>query len=126
MTTHDDLVASLRAWAKTQNAQERAAFELLAEQGHWLRHTGFLEYCVAADYDTLWIDWDAVAEGLETQSFLWGSPGEMAVLRFATQVARDPLGLSSLDQMNRQSAVDALATALGVPFAVSFPSEVRR
>lgn len=125
MSTHDTLVAGLREWASTQDAPERAAFELLAEQGHWLRHAGFVKHCVCDDYGTLWIDWSAVAEGLERGSFLSGSGGEMAVLRFAVSVVCDPLGLSSLDQVNRQVVVDAFATALGVPFAVSFPNEVR-
>jgi hypothetical protein len=109
-----DTVSRLREWANTQDAPERAAFELLADQGHWLHHEGFLEHCVCDDFGTLWIDWSAVAEGLEKSSFLWGSSGEMAVLRFAMSLVRDPLGLSSLDAVNRRLAVRALGCALGV------------
>lgn len=109
-----DTVARLREWANTQDAPEHAAYELLANQGHWLRHEGFLKHCVCEDFGTLWIDWSAVAEGLEKSSFLWGSSGEMAILKFALSLARDQLGLSSLDTGNRLLAVRALGYALGV------------
>ncbi|MBB4689795.1 hypothetical protein [Amycolatopsis jiangsuensis] len=108
-----DIAAQLRRWAETQDAPQRAAFEVLDEQGHWLRNKAFIDACVHEDEfeGVVYISWWQAAEA---EGELTGSSGEMAVLRFALFLAQDPVGLSSLDSSNRAIVVREFARALGV------------
>lgn len=107
------VLESLREWAETQDAPERAAFNLLDDHGFWLRNRTFLDYCVSVDEGVHFIRWYDAQEHLD-EGRLFGSSGETAVLRFALFLARDPLGLSSLDRVNRDNAVFRFGEALGV------------
>lgn len=104
---------SLRDWAATQDAPGRAAFNLLDNHGFWLRNRTFLDYCVSEDEGVYFIVWIDAQEHLY-EGRLFGSSSEVAILRFALFLARDPLGLSSLDRVNRDNAVFRFGEALGV------------
>lgn len=124
MSDYTELIESLRKWIAKQDAPVRAAVQLLIDQGHWFHDHEFVRECVGTDDWQYYVMWWRVRELLDEGRFT-ASGGEMAVLRAAVALACDTLGLSSLDRINRQAVVDAFATALGVPFAVSFPNEVR-
>ena len=91
----------------------RAATLLLIYHGHWLTNRQFIGHCVAIEDDAYWVDWWQVRELLEADR-LTGTNSELALLRFAVQLANDSLGMGSLDRVSRQLCVDALAHALGV------------
>jgi hypothetical protein len=110
---YEQLVNAISTWASTQDSPERAATWLLIDQGHWLRSHQFVTKCVAEDEGIWFIQWWRVKELLDEDGLL-GSSGELAILRFATALASDALGLSSLDQQNRDLAVTALREALDV------------
>jgi hypothetical protein len=113
MSDHQTVVSGLREWTATHDANVRAAVEMLIEHGHWLHNAGFLEACAQTDYGVTFIEWRKVTELLEMNA-LYGSGSELAMLRVVVMLARDTLGLSSLDRTNRALVVMAISDALGV------------
>jgi hypothetical protein len=113
MNNNVDLAGALADWARTQDAPERAAVNLLIDQAHWIRDPYFIDQCIAEDEGIYFIRWWRIRELLHDWAFS-ASSGELAILRFAATLANDALGLTSLDRLNRELAVDALAQALGV------------
>lgn len=110
---YDQLVNAITAWASTQDAPERAATWLLIDQGAWLRKHQFVNKCIAEDEGVWFIQWWRVQELLD-ENGLQGSSGELALLRVAVTIALDKLGLSSLDQLNRELVAAAIRDALNV------------
>jgi hypothetical protein len=113
MSDYGHRVTALLRWASTQDAPARAAIDLLVEQGSWFRNRKFVDHCVAVDEGITFVQWWRAQELLDNDALI-GSSGELAVLRFAVALVRDPNGLSSLDRTNKALAVRALAAALGV------------
>jgi hypothetical protein len=113
MSDHDTLVAALRAWNDTQNADWRAAGELVIDHGHWLRDPAFRERCIGDDDGTVYIDWDVVT-GMLHRRELTGTGSQRAILRWATFIVRDMLGAESLDRINCEAVASAVCAALGV------------
>ncbi|MFF4600602.1 hypothetical protein [Amycolatopsis sp. NPDC001319] len=109
------IATRLQRWAATQDAPVRAAVNVLAEQGHWLGNSLFVEACVHEDEfdNATYISWWQLENAIDDGK-VYGSSGEMAVLRFALFLAGDELGMSSLGSTNRKLVATEFARALGV------------
>jgi hypothetical protein len=105
--------AALWEWNKTQDRAEREAGELVLVDLHWSNSRDFREKCTNVYEDIVYIDWAATDNALRNNQLL-GSSGEIAFLKWAVLIARDPFGASSLDRVNRTAVVLALAEAWGV------------
>jgi hypothetical protein len=115
MTSYDTNIMMVRKWSNKQDFDVRAATELLIEHGHWLRTHQFIEKCTRIDgySGARWIDFFEVEAQLEQRALI-GSSGELVLLKAAVMLARDTLGASSLDAVNRGLVVRAIAAAWGV------------
>lgn len=124
--TVDQLADMLRAQAVGDTSRQ-AAVELLVGHGHWLRVAQFrrivdcfLGFGSAAsnapDTPMALIDWRAVREALDAQSFP-ASGSELALLRIAASLASNDVtvnlysALAGLDRTNSRLVADAVACA---------------
>lgn len=121
MTTINDLdMEGLRnaveTWAENEPAQSRAAAWALADHGHWLDDSEFCRWCLVVDDDDeenplVAVIWSHAANMLRN-SQLTGSPSELAMLRFCTDLALDANDWQSLDDDNRSILLQAARVAL--------------
>jgi hypothetical protein len=108
-----EFTAALRKWNDTQDAAYRAAGNIVLFDRHWSTSADFREKCTGVYEDLVYIDWEATDNAIQGNE-LRGSSGELALLRWAVAVARDPFRLSSLDRVNRGIVLESLAQALGL------------
>jgi len=114
MTSLNDLVISLVDWSHGQDANVRAAVELLIEHGRWIADRGFRAACITVDDGVAWIDWDAARTAYDAGRFGAASSSEKAVLDFAINLGEDRYEFDRLDSNNRRLVLDATARALGI------------
>jgi hypothetical protein len=108
-----EFTTALIRWNDTQDSRERAAGNLVLGDWHWLSSRDFQEKCTNEYEDVVYIDWAATDNALKNNQ-LMGSSGEIAFLKWAVLIARDPFGASSLDRVNRKAVLQALSDAWGV------------
>lgn len=111
-----ELATRLRASASSHDSGVRAAVELLIEHGAWLRKSTFVKAYVSYAYGSTHVDWRAVDAALTEQvrDLMVVSSSELAVLKLAVFLARDPMRLAVLGSSNAEIAARAFARALGV------------
>src|ERR1017187_2209954 len=115
----DELVAALRAWAANGTNGERAALELLAWHGGWLRRGDFLRECIDYPEDVARISWTAArsfadrvtAGGLDAPR---ASTSEAAILDLAVALGKDQSRLSTRGHAHRRAVVNAFTAAAGL------------
>lgn len=109
-----DVAERLRGWSRHQPRYVAAAVELLIQHGVWLTRDDFTASCLHADPDTGmftvgWAEISALADTAEG-----ASETDVAVLRFAVDLAGDKYRLRCVDPMGRYLMASALLHALDV------------
>ena len=112
MPEFEELAAGLRAWAVTMDASDRAAVELLIASRVWLERDDFYAAAVGTSGGVTYVSWHRAHAFAESD--IYGSGGQLAVLRAACLIGIDQLRFAVLDGTNRQLVADAFASALGV------------
>jgi len=111
-----ELTTRLRATARSHDLGVKAAVDLLIEHDTWLRKSTFVTRFVSYVHGSTYVDWLAVDKALEAnlRDLMVASSSELAVLRLAVFLARDPMRLAVLGSSNAEIAARAFARALGV------------
>lgn len=121
---HDELVAGLRKWAAAKGDADKAAVELLAWHGFWLRRADFRKAAIRRVSGDVIIRWgDALAFAAIGPRC---SSSERAVLRLAVMIGGDELGLSGFGHAHRRAVVRAFATAMNVDVVIAGENEPPR
>jgi hypothetical protein len=108
----DETVTGLRNWSASHDAHVRAAVELLAWHGFWLRRADFVKAATGHVGTATYIRWAKAREFADSSPRC--STSEMTVLRLAIAIGNDDLGLTRLGHSHRAEVVKAFADALGV------------
>jgi hypothetical protein len=113
----EELAASLRKWAATQDGHRRAAVELLIGHGYWLSHERFTDPwfgVVCRDENNTWISWEKARGFADSGAVTGASTSQIAVLRFAVAIGLDLYRLRFASDEEAAAAVRAVATATGM------------
>jgi hypothetical protein len=111
MPDFDTTVHALRRWAAQMDPSDRAAVDLLAWHGHWLRRADFAKAAVEKRGVHLAIDWPDAREFLESGPR--ASTSEMAILDLAVTLAEDRFRFRIMGDAHSRAIVRAVAQALG-------------
>jgi hypothetical protein len=112
MASPEELAASLRKWAATQDNSDKAAVELLCWHEGWLLRADFRAACVAKVSGYTVIRWRMAREFAEAGPRC--STAERNVLGLAVALALDDFGLSGFGHAHRRAAAQAFAAAAGL------------
>lgn len=116
MASPEDLAASLRKWAATQDNSDQAAVDLLIWHEHWILRADFRAACVAKSSGYTVIRWREAREFAESGPRC--STSEETVLRLAVAIALDDFRLSGLGYQHRRAMVEAFARAVGLEVTI--------
>ena len=111
--THENMAERMKASYAGESDQRRAAVQLLAEHGRWLRHPTFISAAVVdPNADVPRIAWGRARKAFDAGEFK-GSTSEMAVLDLAIDLGDDRFRFGSMGYAHRDFILAALSTALG-------------
>ncbi len=116
MASPEELAASLRKWAATQDNADKAAVELLIWHEFWLNRADFRAACVAKVSGYTVIRWRLAREFAEAGPRC--ATSEETVLRLAVAIALDDFRLSNLGYQHRRAMVEAFARAVGLEVTI--------
>jgi hypothetical protein len=102
---------ALRRWAANMDASDRAAVDLLAWHGYWLRRPGFKAAAIENRGAHLAIDWRKAREFCDSGPR--ASTSEMAILDLAVTLAEDRFRFRIMGDAHAKAIVRAVAQALG-------------
>jgi hypothetical protein len=111
MSDFDTTAHALRRWAAQMDASDRAAVDLLAWHGYWLRRADFAKAAIEKRGVHLAIDWTAARA--YSDSGPGGSTSEVAVLDLAVTLAEDRFRFRIMGAAHSKAIVRAVAQALG-------------
>ena len=107
----DTTVHALHRWAAQMDESDRAAVDLLAWHGYWLRRADFRAAAIENRGVHLAIDWRNAREFCDSGP--GGSTSELAILDLAVTLAEDRFRFRIMGSAHSKAIVRAVALALG-------------